>query len=503
MAAPVTDVLIGIDIGTTNLKLLATTPSGEVLHVVTRPMVIHRPQPGWADFDLEALAEAVRSGLREVGGALPDGATVAAIAVDSIGESFVGVDADGVAITNCPTWFDRRTRNVRAEWGFDAERWYDVTGMADDDIATIYRVHWMLTHGGIDAARVERWMNVADYCVFLLSGACVAAPSLAARSGFYDRNTRGWSEELVAAVGLDVDSLPTPVEAARVAGGLRADVARGVGLRAGTPVVNAGHDHPCAGVGCRVVEPGSVMDSTGTAEAVKTVVPGPLGYRATLRGRYDCYPHAVPGRFMLSGHLPSAGGFHAWLSRLLHGDVAPGQAAWPDLDGLLDLAVQSPPGANGVQVLPFLEGTGAPYNRREQTAEVLGLRGFHGRGDLVRAAYEGCAFWLDLNVETFSRIVGRRIETIIAVGGGARSELWLEIKSAFLQRPIVVPAVEEAAAFGTALVGGIAVGALGTGVEDLPTVPSRVMAAAPATQAAYASVAASYRHVFEQRFGVI
>jgi sugar (pentulose or hexulose) kinase len=489
-------VLIGVDIGTTNLKVVAAKVDGTVLRTVTRKMIVHRPAPSWADFDLDALEVSLVTGLRDVVADLPAGAHVGSIAVDSIGESFVGIDEAGRAITNCPTWFDRRTYEARADYGYSAAAWYDLTGMADDDIATIFRIHWMLTNGVVRARQVHHWLNVADFCVFRLSGEAVAAPSLAARSGLLDRHTCRWSDELVNAIGISIDQLPTPLPTATVAGGLLTAVAQAIGLPAGTPVVNAGHDHPCAGVGCGVVTPGMVMDSTGTAEAVKTVVLRPLDYLQTLQGRYDCYPHAVPGQFILSGHLPSSGGLLAWWSSLLTGAID----ASPDD---FDAAASSPPGANGVRMLPFLEGTGAPHNRRDRSAEVLGLRAFHGRADVLRAAYEACAYWLDLNVETFSRIVGRNLTSVVAVGGGARSDLWLEIKSAFLDRPIEVPAVDEAAALGAALVGGIAIGAVGAGLEGRAAIPSLTVQAHEAQVAAYRPVKGDYARLYRERLGEV
>ncbi len=491
-------ILVGIDVGTTNLKVLATTVDGRVVRVVQRAMTIHRPAPGQAEFDLGVVEAGILEGLSEIAAALPAGAEVAAIAVASIGESVVAVDADGVPVSVCPTWFDRRTHNYRPDFGIPMERWYDLTGMVDDDICTAFRIHWLRSHGLVDAARTKLWLCMADYCVYRLTGDARAAPALAARTGMYDRNRGTWAPEVLAALGLDVASLPLPLPTATVAGGLLPDVARRVGLASGTPVVNAGHDHPCAGVGCGLVEPGVVMDSTGTAEAVKTVVRGPLSYHETLQGRYECYPHAVPGRFILSGHLPSAGGFLAWLSKTLHGVDEDGSTP---VAAIVAAARQSPPGAGGVRVLPFLEGTGEPYNRRDQAAELLGLRAYHGRADLYRAAFEGCAFWFEVNVSAMSRIANQPIGAITAVGGGARSDLWLEIKSAFVGRPMWVPDVEEAAAFGAALVGGMAVGLVGTAADDLPKLTGRNVVAPAALRAAYEPVAAEYRALYEQRFG--
>lgn len=168
---------------------------------------------------------------------------------------------------------------------------------------------------------------------------------------------------------------------------------------------------------------------------------------------------------------------------------------------IVEAARQSPPGANGVRVLPFLEGTGEPYNRRDQAAELLGLRAYHGRADLIRAAFEGCAFWFEVNVSTMGRIARQRIDAITAVGGGARSDLWLEIKSAFVGRPMWVPDVDEAAAFGAALVGSMAVGLIGTAAEDLPRLRGRTVTAPDSLRTAYEPVASEYRALYEQRFG--
>ena len=498
MTSPATHVLIGIDVGTTNLKVLATTPDGRVLRVVQREMVIHRPERGHAEFDLGVVEAGILAGLCEIAAALPAGAEVAAIAVASIGESVVALDEDGTPVSMCPTWFDRRTKNYRPEFGIPVDHWYDLTGMVDDDICTAFRIHWMRSHGLVDTSRAQRWLCVADYGVHRLTGNACAAPSLAARTGMYDRNRGAWAPEVLDALGLRVDHLPLALPTATVAGGLLPDVARRVGLPAGTPVVNAGHDHPCAGVGCGLVEPGAVMDSTGTAEAIKTVVPGPLSYLETLHGRYECYPHATPGRFILSGHLPSAGGFLAWLSKTLHGVDEDGSTP---VAALVEAARQSPPGANGVRLLPFLEGTGEPYNRRDQAAEVLGLRAYHGRADLIRAAFEGCSFWFEVNVSTMGRLARQPIGAITAVGGGARSDLWLEIKSAFVGRPMWVPDLVEAAAFGAALVGGMATGLVGTAAEDLPRLGGRTVEAPEALRTAYEPVAAEYRALYERRFG--
>jgi len=451
-------LLVGIDIGTTNLKVVATRPGGRVEAVVRRPMTIDRPTVGVAEFNLDALDRDLVSSLADLVKVLAgrgiDAGAISGIGIASIGESFVGLDGQDRRVTPCPTWYDRRTAKRRADWGLGAADWFDITGMVDDDIYTAYRIDWWRRAGVDWFSKVTTWLMVADYATFLLSGKKVASPSLAARSGMADRRTGKWSHHILDPLGLSEDSLGVLKPSASIAGGLLADIASVTGIAAGTPVTNAGHDHPCAGLGCGLVDPGRMIDSTGTSEALKTVVDRPLGFGDVGDGRYDCYPHVVPGRFLLSGHIPSSGGMIDWLVRTLSGPNPSAETAallWHE-------AAATPPGSGGVRVGPFLEGTGAPWNDRGRRADISFLNAQSTPGAILRGALEGLAGWLGLNLERFEAITGTRPDTLTLTGGGARNTLANQIKAAMLERRFAVPDTDEAAGVGAALVAGLATG---------------------------------------------
>lgn len=385
-------LLVGIDIGTTNLKVVAARPGGRVEAVVRRPMTIDRPAVGAAEFNLDALDRDLVSSLADLVKVLAgrgiDAGAISGIGIASIGESFVGLDGQDRRVTLCPTWYDRRTAKRRADWGLGAADWFDITGMVDDDIYTAYRIDWWRRAGVDWFSKVTTWLMVADYATFLLSGKKVASPSLAARSGMADRRTGKWSHHILDPLGLSEDSLGVLKPSASIAGGLLADIASVTGIAAGTPVINAGHDHPCAGLGCGLVDPGRMIDSTGTSEALKTVVDRPLGFSDVGDGRYDCYPHVVPGRFLLSGHIPSSGGMIDWLVRTLSGSNPSAETAallWHE-------AAATPAGSGGVRVGPFLEGTGAPWNDRGRRADIVSQRAVDARRYPARRARR--AGWL-------------------------------------------------------------------------------------------------------------
>lgn len=451
-------ILVGIDIGTTNLKAIATRPDGTILCVARRAMQIDTPDAGAAEFNLEALDRNLLAILGELIEALSrldiPASAISGIGVASIGESFVGIDSSGQRITPCPTWYDRRTTRLLDRWNMTSRAWFDITGMVDDDIYTAYRLVWWRNASTELFDRVATWLTVADYATFLLSGAKVSSPSIAARSGLADRRSLTWSSPILHNAGISDAQLGELRPSASVAGQITPKIAEQTGLIAGTPVINAGHDHPCAGLGCGLADPGQIIDSTGTSEAIKTVVDRPLDFTETMDGSYDCYPHVVPGRYLLSGHIPSSGGLLDWLVRLLSGPAPTADSATL----LWQSAAAAIPGANGILVAPFLEGTGAPLNDRTRRAEITGAGAQSDNGAILRAGVEALAGWVSINLDLFESITGTNASVLVLTGGGARNDLSNRIKAALLNKPFDIPEVEEAAGLGAALVAGLATG---------------------------------------------
>ncbi|PZQ96136.1 MAG: hypothetical protein DI533_17005 [Cereibacter sphaeroides] len=463
MSAP-EPILIGLDLGSTNLKGVATKADGSIVAIARRPMVVVHGANGAADFDLAALDRNVVAMLRELvdvlaGSGIPASA-VAGIGVASIGEAFTGIDGSGNRLGPCPTWYDRRTAPGRQALGLSTKAWFEITGMVDDDIYSVHRLRWWRAKNEGWFNRVKYWLMVSDYVVWLMTGVRSTSPSLAARSGMADRTKVDWSDEILAAAGVERSSLPQILPAASVAGDVTEHFAAQTGLVIGTPVVNAGHDHPCAGLGCGLVDPGQVIDSTGTSEAMKSVLTHPLGFEELGGGLYDCYPHVVPGRWLLSGHIPSGGGLLDWLVQLLSGPVPDAESA----ERLWEMAEAAPAGAEGAVVEPFLSGTGQPLNQRDRRAVISGLSGDVGAGEILRAGTEALAGWVSANLALFERFTGHVVSELILTGGGARNTLSNRIKAALINRPLLLPQADETAGLGAALVAGI-----GAGVFPTPT----------------------------------
>lgn len=493
-------VVLGIDIGTTNIKIVVASPQGRVLNVYSEPTEIKYLGKGISEFVIDDMEKKILDLLSAISRELPSVDSVVGIGIDSIGESMVGLDRYKKVITPCPTWFDRRTKGFLKKTGLEKSSWYDITGMVVDDIYSIWRIMWMREQENEKIKTVKHWMNVADYIVYKLSGEFVASPSLAARTGLFDRNESCWSPTLLEISGISEDSLPRIVPQTTVGGVLRKEIAEATGLKQGIPIVHAGHDHPCAGVGCGMWHRGQFMDSAGTSEALKTLVSSPLSYFETRDGRYDCYPNVLPGGFILSGHIPSSGLMLDWVVNFSNDVVEPGRPDKERFFHLIDKAADSGVGAHGVKVVPFLSGTGAPYNNRNMRASIHGLGTDSTSSDVMRATLEGTAFWLYNNLTLMKDIAGLKSVELIGTGGGAQNMLWTRIKSTMLHLDYVVPHISESAALGAAIIASLAIGAI-NGIEDaieISHVDNHFIKPEESMLSAYQSVIKEYQELYFQ-----
>jgi sugar (pentulose or hexulose) kinase len=452
------DVLVGIDVGTSNMKFIAITPGGKAVRLVVKKTQIDRPREGWSEFNILTLKQNIYRGLRELVEYLPPEAKILSIGIDSIGESIVGINEFDEVITPCPTWYDRRTKHKRKQFGLSEEDWFNITGMVDDDIYTLYRIDWFKERYFEDFNHVKKWMCVSDYVVYLLTGEMVGNPSLSARTGLLDRNTRQWSDEMLKLISLSKDSLPEIRPQCSVAGYTTESILEKTNIPSGTPVINSGHDHPCATFGCSISNIGKIIDSTGTAEAINTLVSKPLPFKKVNNGSYDCYPYVIEDYYNLSGHLPQSGGLFEWMGRLVTGTKHDSYLTIGYMEELFSEALSSDVGARGIRIIPFLEGSGSPWHKRNKSSSILGIKSHHNRGDIIRAVFESTGFWLKSNVNYISKITNHEYSEVISTGGGSKSNIWVQIKSAILEKPFAIPIISEAAALGAALIGGLAIG---------------------------------------------
>jgi xylulokinase len=451
-----TTCLIGIDAGTTSVRVGAFAPDGCVLALARRPTPTYRPRPGWAEHDADALWLAAAAGLREVAAALPADAEVAGIAPATVGEAGLPVDRAGRALRPIIAWFDSRAVGYVRRWEetVGAARLYALAGMTMDGLFGANKIMWVRDHEPEVWARTAAWLSTEDWLLLCLTGQAATDYSVASRTMLFDRDRGEWSGELLAAAGLEARLMPPAGQAGTVLAGLSAEAAAATGLPAGTPVVLGGHDHICASFAARGGRPVPV-DSTGTAEALVTPAAAPPPGDPGLAAHVNCYRDVEPGRVVLLSSVAFAGGLVDWLRRQVF------RIGEDDPDGYARMMaeVRRPVRPNGLVCFPeFGRGASPRWDPAGARGAFVGLTQGHDRGDLLQAALEATCFSLRHNLAWVEEHLSVAVDRVRALGGAVRNPVWVQLKADLTGREIEVIDLPEAAALGAAVLAGVGAG---------------------------------------------
>jgi xylulokinase len=444
-------VLIGIDVGTASIRAIAFDARGRRVTAAARPTPLKTTDTG-GEYDPETIFAAALEALAEVGRAL-DGRPVAGIAAASVGESCVLIDRAGQPLAPSIVWHDRRTEpQARAiEQALGRKRIFEIIGHAVEPIFTLAKLLWMREHWPDAFGTAHRAVMMADWIAFRLCGEAATDPTLASRTLYFDIRKHCWSEELLALADLSAD-FPAPLAASGTAlGPVRKDVLATTGLK-GTPIVGVGgHDHIVGALAVGLNEPGSAINSIGSAEALLLASDTPLDDPELLHRGYVQGAIETDRRlFYVAGALSSAGAAIEWFR---------GITGHPPQDDLIAEASQVPAGSGGVVFLPYLASSAPPFPDLNARGAFLGLTQTATPAALYRAVLEGVALQSRLMLDGMTALPGvgdaRRIRLI---GGTSRNPLFLKIKASVFGQPLSVVEEPEATALGAALLAGVAAG---------------------------------------------
>lgn len=454
--------LLGLDIGTTAVKAqLYDSDSGGAVASAARPTPTQHPRPEWAEHDPLALWHAIAACIRETLERAPQARPIAALAVASMGEAGLPIDAQGQPLAPIIAYYDPRSMPQAERWRalMSAEQVHAISGQILRHVFGVMKLLWLRDTQPDVMRRMGYWLSVGDFVIWQLTGRAATDPTLASRTMLYDQRSGAWSPELLALAGLDATMLPTVLPSGSVVGGVTERAAALTGLPVGTPVATGGHDHLCGGLAAGVTRPGEVLCSIGTAASLLVPTAQFNGGGELFRFGLSHYRY-VNDCWILQAGLSAAGAAQAWLAQMLRGGTAP-----DDFAALEVAAAESPPGARGVLCLPHLRGSGTPMRDPDARAAFVGFTEHHGPGDMWRALVEGLAYWVRLNLTAITNATQEPIEALTLIGGGARGALLPQALADITGLPVQIPAIAEASAYGAAMLAGRAVGVA------LPTAP--------------------------------
>ncbi len=435
------DLVAGVDVGTSAVGVVVLDADGREVARADHPVPLSTPRPGWTEQDPETWVEAAEAGLRQVAKAV-GGERLGAIGLSGQMHGLVPLDAADRVVRPALLWNDQRTGDAVAEIeaAIDRGRLIERTGNPAITGFQLPKLVWLRRAEPDAFARTTRVLLPKDHVGFRLTGEAVAEPTDASGTGAYHLAEGRWDEEVLGALDLDPALWPPLVASDAQVGGLRAEVATRLGLRAGLPVVAGAGDNAAAAYGLALgrAHPDVGSVSLGTSGVLFAAALAPI---PDPDGRVHLFAHADGGFFLLGVILSAAGSL-----RWYRDTFAPGRP----YDALVAEAARAPVGAGGVVFKPYLTGERTPHLRPDLRGSFHGLSLATTSGHVVRAVLEGVAFALRDAYEVMAPLA--RPARWLATGGGAASDVWLGIVADVLGAPVGRPAdaTGEAAETGAA-----------------------------------------------------
>jgi len=462
-------LLLGIDIGTSEIKAALVSEDGCEMASVRSEYECDRPHPGFAEIDSELLWASLCSTVRRLG-AIAATADIRAAAFSVHGESFIAIDRNGRAVAPAILNIDSRAAADMDEFvaAFGAATLYEKTGLPPHPMYTLPKIAWLRKHRPATADRASQFLCLHDYLLFRITGSAVIDRSLASRTLGFNVVDAAWDQSLLAAAGVSCSQMARVVTGGVPVGYALQEAAGDLGLPKSVLWVTGGHDQACCSLGSGGLIGGTAVDVTGTFECISTATDGPLISAASAKANIPCERHTVPTRFLSLTYTPG-GAVVKWCRDQLARDLLAAAVRGGDVYEMMLAAIPTEP--TGLFFFPYFFGSGTPWLDPNARAVVFGLQFSTSRDSVIKAAIEGVSYEMRWNLETLQRL-GVPVDRVVAVGGGAKSREWLQLKADIFGCEVVGLA-GEAACRGAAICAGVGCNVFSSfddGVESL--VPS-------------------------------
>lgn len=437
---------IGIDLGTSAVKLLLVDGEGSIVNVVSRSYKVDYPHPGWSQQNPKDWWDAVVEGVHELTAGI-DASRVRAIGTGGQMHGLVALDAAGEVIRPCILWNDGRTEEevqyLNEQVG--RERLSELTGNIAFAGFTAPKLLWMRKHEPKNYERVAHIMLPKDYLTYRMTGEFATDYSDASGTLLLDVKHRCWSAEMLEICGVNRAWMPRLCDSAEAVGALSDVSADALGLPSGVVVAAGAGDNAAAAIGCGAVAAGSCNISLGTSGTI--FIPND-SFRMDGQNALHSFDY-VEGRYHLMGCILSAASCAGWfMGEVLQADDFDAEEAE------LSPAVATP---DLPYFLPYLMGERSPHNDTTARGAFVGMRADTTRAQMVRAVREGVAFAIRDCVEV-ARSEGIDIRASTLCGGGSKSALMRQMLANALNMRLDLPKTEQGPGFGAALLAMVATG---------------------------------------------
>jgi xylulokinase len=488
-----------LDIGSSELKVVLYGMDGQCLSSVTTEVQGALVNAGRAELDPELFWRSVCNAISQI--CRPHRTPLLGASISSQGESFLALDRNGDPLGNILLNIDSRAGAEMDEFSaaFGKSAIYRQTGLPPHPMYTLPKIAWLRNNQPRLFAQAARFVCLEDYVYHRLGIEPAISSPLASRTMALDIHRNQWAEELLTFAGITASQLSRVQPSGTPVGVATPAIASELGLSPGMVWSTGGHDQACASLGAGAQQAGTVADGTGTFECISAPSAEPLLSEAGLASNLPCERHAIAGQFLTLAYGP--GGIALkWLRDNCSRDQAT-EAATIGKSAYELMLSNLPDTPTGLFFFPYFLGTGTPWLESEARASIHGLTSSTTHSDLVKGAIEGVCYEMRWNLEILESL-GKPVERILAMGGGARSDVWLQLKADIYQRPVVaVPG--EASSRGAAICAGMGVNAYASWHEAIAAVvpAGRVFEPRPQLQSQYSDLFAKYKELAHRLYG--
>lgn len=427
---------LGIDLGTSGVKIIAVNEKGEIKNSVTREYPVHYSNNGWSDQNPVDWVNGVKSGLKEIF-QLVDKESIKGIGISGQMHGLVILGENKEVLYPVILWNDQRTveesEYLNNEIGMD--KLVEYTSNISFTGFTASKLLWIKKNEPKIFEKIRHIMLPKDYIGYMLTGKFYTDVSDASGTLFFDVKNRKWSKEMIDILGIKEEYLSKIFESHEIIGSLSKEIQDEFGINHDVKIAAGGGDNACGAIGAGVVDEDKILISLGTSGVV--FIPQEKWSLPEKNSMHTFCDSSNKYHFM-GVILSAASCLKWWIEEIQNGDYKK----------LLEEAESSPLGSKNLFFLPYLTGERTPHSDPFAKGCFIGLSAVHTKGDMTRAVIEGISFAL---YDSYSLIDGLRPEIIRIIGGGAKAELTRKILTDIFNIKSEVLAIQEGPSYGAAI----------------------------------------------------
>ncbi|MED3647956.1 xylulokinase [Halalkalibacterium halodurans] len=484
--------VLGVDLGTSAVKVLLVNERGEVCKQVTKSYPLYQDKPGYSEQDPEDWLNQTIEAISQVTSEASDPEAIDGISFSGQMHGLVLLDQEQRVLRPAILWNDTRTTNEcrEIEQTLGKEPLLSIAKNPALEGFTLPKLLWVKKYEPDVFARANVFMLPKDYVRFRLTGKIHSEYSDAAGTLLFDVAKKEWSKDICSCFELPISLCPPVVPSSGEVGELLPEIAAKTGLKKDVRVFAGGADNACGAIGAGILKDGATLCSIGTSGVV-------LSYEQAadqdFAGKVHYFNHGEATAYYTMGVTLAAGYSLSWFKETF--------APEEPFENIVKEIEKSPPGANGLLFTPYIVGERTPHADATIRGSFIGVHAGHKRHDFTRAVIEGITFSLNESIEIF-RKNGKDISTVVSIGGGAKSPAWLQLQADIFQAKVIKQSSEQGPGLGAAMLAAYGLGWYDSLADCAEAWVKEQESYEPNAEKgkAYEELFTLYRHVYEQTY---